>query len=134
MADMLHIFRGRKASFFVELAAAVIALAGIVYYAVQSNADDCFDLLYMVLMCCGVIAVAAHALLRFEFLLPAAGVLFGGGLGVMVYDMLPTMSDVWNGVHFIGGNLTAYIVYTAVSFVVVAAVICCCFIGTEKAE
>lgn len=48
--------------------------------------------------------------------------------------MLPTMSDVWNGVHFIGGNLTAYIVYTAVSFVVVAAVICCCFIGTEKAE
>ena len=70
MADMLHIFRGRKASFFVELAAAVIALAGIVYYAVQSNADDCFDLLYMVLMCCGVIAVAAHALLRFEFLLP----------------------------------------------------------------
>lgn len=83
MADMLHIFRGRKASFFVELAAAVIALAGIVYYAVQSNADDCFDLLYMVLMCCGVIAVAAHALLRFEFLLPAAGVLFGVGLGVM---------------------------------------------------
>lgn len=134
MAEAKGLLSGRKVTVYVELAAAILALGGAVYYAVQSNADGCFNAVYLVLMICGVAAVAVHVCTRLEFFGPVAGVLFGVAVGIIVHDMLPTMSDVWNGVHFIGGNLTAYIVYTAISLVTAVAVIACCFIGIEKAE
>lgn len=113
----------------METIAILLGLGGSVYYAVQSNIDDAFNVIYLILMLSGVAAAAVNLILRIDFVLPVAGVLYGAAFGIMVHDMLPTMSDVWNKVHFIGGNLTAYIVYTAISLVAVVLVIVSCFFG-----
>ena len=127
-----QIVEGRKPTFHVELAAALAAVVCAVYYAVQANADGCFGVWFLLSLCAGVASIAAHAFLRWEFFLPLAGVFFGAATGFIVHDMLPTLSDVWNGVHFIGGNLTAYIVYTAFALLCAVCAIVCTFLGTER--
>lgn len=132
MGILKRVFDGRGGMFYAELAAALVAAVCAVYYAVQSNIDGCFSLLYFLLMLGGILAIAVHCFVRLDLLTPVSGALFGAAFGVMLYCMLPSLSDVWNGVNFIGGNLTAYIVYTAMTLVSAVAVIVCCFAGTEK--
>lgn len=130
------LFKNRKASFYMEIIAVLLGVGGSVYYAIQSNIDNAFNVFYLILMLCGAAATLANVLLKAEFLLPVAGILCGTAFGIIVHDMLPTMSDVWNGVLFIGGNLTAYIIYTAIAFAVAVLIIVSCFLGgeTKKAE
>lgn len=127
-----EIFADRKPGFWIQNAAAAVAIVGSIYYVIQSNIDQCFNPLFFILMLIGVVCVVMQFLIRFDFLTVLAGISWGVSLGVMVNNMLPSMSDVWNGVNFIGGNLTAYIVYTVFAFICAVLGIIACFWGTEK--
>ncbi len=129
-----RIFDGRKKIFFAEITVAVLALLGLIYYAVQSNIDKCFSIPYFVFLTMGFAAIMLHAFLRYDFLTVISSVCFGIALGFIIYDMLPSLSDVWNGVTFIGGNLTAYLIYTAYTLVFTVVIIVCSFLGTDKEE
>ena len=129
---MRHILKNRKATFWIELAAAVVAFAGSIYYIIQSNIDECFNVLFFIAMMVGVVAVILNCFFRLNFLLVIAGCLWGASFGVSVYSMLPTLSDVWNGVNFIGGNLAAYCAYTIISALCAIGGIVVCFIGADK--
>lgn len=124
----------RSKGFYLELIAGGIGLLLSVYYGVQSRIDGAFDLLFLLLSLGGVLAVLLHCFFRLDFLTLLAGVCFGVAFGVMVHDMLPTLSDVWNNVTFIGGNLQAYLLYTIGSFVAALLSVLSCFMGTEKEQ
>lgn len=132
MIQISKIIANRKIGFWLQTAAAVIAFVASIYYVIQSNIDKCFNSAFFILMLIGVACAVVQFFLRFDFLTLIAGIAWGVSLGIMVNNMLPTMSDVWNGVHFIGGNLTAYIVYTVFAFVCAVLGIVACFWGTEK--
>lgn len=128
------IFSDRKASFYIWAAAAILALGGVIYYAIQSNADSCFDIKYFIALLAGVILFCAGVFTRKDFFIMLTAAAFAAAFGFMLYDMLPSLSDVWNGVDFIGGNLTAYIIYTVITFIVTGITVYVCFVGTENKE
>lgn len=113
------------------LSSSVLAVVLSVYYVIQSRIGACFNPLFLAMMLAGAVAALIHWKTGIYALLPVSGILLGVGFGVMVHDMLPSLSDVWNGVNFIGGNLTAYLIYTAISLAAAVIVIAACFRGTE---
>ncbi len=117
----------RGASFWLLAIAALIGIGCAIYYTVQSNADNCFNLAFLLVMLGGVIVGCLNTVHPMAFFAPLEASLFGVGFGIMVNNMLPTLSDVWNGIVFIGGNLTAYLIYTVLALVcTVLTVIACC--------
>lgn len=128
------LFSNRKISFYIWAAAILLALGGGIYYVIQSNADSCFDIKYFIALAAGIILFCAGAFTRKDFFIMLTAAAESAALGFMVYDMLPTLSDVWNGVDFIGGNLTAYIIYTAITFIITTVTVYVCFAGTENKE
>ena len=61
-----------------------------------------------------------------------SAVCFGCALSWHLYIGLPTLSDIWNGVNFIGGNAQAVITFGV--FFAVAAVfgVASCFMNQRK--
>lgn len=49
------------------------------------------------------------------------------GFALTVNAALPSISDVWNGVNFIGGNATLGIIFSVTFFVAAVAGIISCF-------
>ena len=126
-----NMLQHRTKAFIIELIAAIILLGGLIYYLIQSNIDACFNVFYFLFVLLSIIAVVIHLFIRFEFLTVITAAMSGGACGFIVYDMLPTLSDVWNGVNFIGGNLEAYIAYTAITLIASIMLIVASFLGTE---
>jgi len=126
------IFSDRKVSFYIWTIAALASLGCAIYYIIQSNIDSCFDIKYFIATVIGILFFLAAAVTRKDLFILLAMAAESAALGFMVYKMMPTMSDVWNGVDYIGGNLTAYIIYTAVTFVAAVVTAYVCFVGTEK--
>ena len=118
--------------FYIETAAALLALVTSIYYVVQSNADNCFNIAVFLLLLAGIAAVTVGCFLDFEFIKLIAGAAWGTALGIIIHDMMPTLSDVWNGINFIGGNLTAYVTYTVLIGVTALIGIVCGFFGHRK--
>lgn len=135
MNKMKEYLKDKSVGFYLLLTAAVVGFVCVIYYVIQSNMDDCFNVAFFLLVLFGIIAAVASQTVPVKYmdsLVPVAAILWGMAFGIMVNNMLPTMSDVWNGVNFIGGNLSAYIVYTVLAFITAVLGIVACFMGTQK--
>ena len=64
--------------------------------------------------------------------LVAAAILFGVATGAMLYYALPTFSDIWNNVNFIGGNADAYFSYLGILLITFAVSCFPCFLIGRK--
>ena len=120
---------------YISLASILPAIAMLIYYCMQSTADGCFEVSIVLLLAAGIVLELVYFFIKFDVLPMAASVAFGVALGLMLYYALPTFSDIWNNVNFIGGNAEAYFIYLgilAVTFIV--AVVPCFLIGKEKAK
>lgn len=102
---------------WVVASVGVLLLATAIYYLIQSQIDQCFNLAYFLVLLAGLAFVICHLFLPFLIFLPLAGASVGVAAGIMIHDTLPSLSDVWNHVHFIGGDLTAYLIYSGVTLV-----------------
>ena len=119
---------------YISLASILPAIAMLIYYCMQSTADGCFEVSIVLLLAAGIVLELVYFFIKFDVLPMAASVAFGVALGLMLYYALPTFSDIWNNVNFIGGNAEAYFIYLgilAVAFIV--AVVPCFLIEKEKA-
>ena len=126
--------KGKTFWIYFRLLAVLLAIATSIYYCIQSNADKCFEVSVLVLLVVGIVIEVASMLIRLHFLQAAAAVCFGVAFGLMLFYALPTFSDIWNGVVFIGGNAEAYFVYLGMIFAVFLLADIPCFCKEEKAD
>ena len=133
MFSVRNAFKNRTIGFYIGLAAAAIAFVGAVLYVATDAADRTFSAAGFALM---LVGAAAEIVVIFSDIKVAplvSALLYIVGFALTVNAALPSISDVWNGVHFIGGNATLGIIFSVTFFISAAAGIVACFMN-ERAE
>lgn len=117
------------------LAAVAVALIGSVLYPILDGGDRTFSLLGLILAAVGAAStlLALFTELGFSPILPTA--LYAAAFAVVLRVAIPSLSDVWNHVNFIGGNAALGMSFAGVYFVAALLGVIACFVGTasEKA-
>ena len=112
---------GRNIGFYLLLAAALAALAGAILYLVLDGEDRTFALPAFILALAGAVSTP---------LLPTA--LYAASAALVLRVALPSLSDVWNKVNFIGGNAALGMTFAGVFLFCALLGVAVCFMGTEK--
>ena len=115
------------------LIAAAIALLGSVLYLLLDRGDRTFSWLAFGLALGGaaITLLPLKTGLAFAPILPTA--LYAAAFGLVLRVALPSLSDVWNGVNFIGGNAVLGMTFAAVYLIAAVAAVIACFAGTNEA-
>ena len=123
---------GRNIGFYLLLAAALAALAGAILYMVLDGEDRTFALPAFILALAGAVSTALAVFTRLKFapLLPTA--LYAASAALVLRVALPSLSDVWNKVNFIGGNAALGMTFAGVFLLCALLGVAVCFMGTEK--
>lgn len=127
-----NVFKDRTVGFYIGFCSAIVALVADVLFIAFDVSDRTFSVAAFVLMLLGALSIALAALTDLEFapLLPAG--CFIAGFALTLNAALPSLSDVWNGVSFIGGNAVLGMVFSAVFFLCAAASVTACFMKWRK--
>lgn len=114
----------------ILLAAAALALVGSILYLILDNGDRTFSWLGFGLALGGAALTLLPLFLDPAVLpiLPAAA--YAAAFGIVLRAALPSLSDVWNKVNFIGGNAVLGMIFSGVYLA--SAIVACiaCFTGT----
>lgn len=129
MNKLVEKIRCGGAQMYLACLAVLLCLVCSIYYAIQSNLDGCFNVVFLALLLAGAVVALVDIVAGIHVLLPVSSIFWSAAVGVILYEMLPTLSDVWNNVVMVGGNLFANIAYTILAFVVVLLSILACFVG-----
>ena len=123
---------GRNIGFYLLLAAALAALAGAILYLVLDGEDRTFALPAFILALAGAVSTALAVFTRLKLapLLPTA--LYAASAALVLRVALPSLSDVWNKVNFIGGNAVLGMTFAGVFLLCALLGVAVCFMGTEK--
>lgn len=148
MNKILGYLKSRSIGWYFMACAVLLSLVCLIFYAVSSpnnlkgSGVSAFDAEYLIILILGLVLAVADLVVDsivstkiakyLEFFAPVAAGLLGVAFGIMVADMLPTASDIWNGVVFIGGDFEAYLAYTILTFLPALAAIAATFLGTKK--
>lgn len=112
--------------------AGAAALIGSVLYVVLDGSDRTFSLVGFIIGLAGAASTALALLtdIRFAPFVPAA--LYSAACALVLRVAVPSLSDVWNKVNFIGGN--AALGMTFAGIYLLAAILGCaaCFLGTHE--
>ena len=129
---MRRFFENRSAGFVLSLAAAVIALAGAVLYLVLDGADRTFTPIGFALAAVGAVSTALVVFTRLKWAPLVPTVLYAAAFGLVLRLAVPSLSDVWNKVNFIGGNAAMGMVFAGVFFLCALLGTVSCFTGTAR--
>lgn len=129
---MKRSFTNRSSGFYLSLAAALIAALGAILYLILDGSDRTFTPVGFALALLGAVSTALVAFTRLTIapFLPTA--LFAAAFGVVLRVAVPSLSDVWNKVNFIGGNAAMGMTFAGVFFLCALLGTVSCFMGTEK--
>lgn len=127
-------FKDRTVGFYVTLSAAIIAFIGTLLYLITDGTDRTFSLGAFLFLLIGAISVALTVFTDLKFAPVIPSVLYTAGLAMCLRVVLPSLSDVWNGVHFIGGNAVLGTIFAAIFLVADVCSITACFMEQRKFE
>ncbi len=112
---MKKYFENRTCGFYLTLISAGVALvSGILYFVLDgSDIGRTFSWLAFALMLAGTLSEASvlFTRVRFASLIPTA--FYIAGFAIALRATLPSVSDLWNNVNFIGGNAYLGMTFTA---------------------
>lgn len=115
-------------TFYLVCLLALLSWAAAIAYIVTDQGDITFSWLAVGLLVIGGALGVAAELIQVGVLLLAGSLCASAAFGEMLRVGLPSVSDIWNGVTFIGGNGQLALVFIAV-FAVIALISCVlCFI------
>lgn len=100
----MKLFQNRTIGFWITLVAAVIAVLGDVVFAIADRGDQTFSWATFFLILLGAIGGIAALFTDSEILSLLSSFCYAAGIGVHLVVGLPSVSDLWNHVNFIGGN------------------------------
>ena len=129
---MKKFFADRTVGFWLGLAGAALALVSDLVWLIIDHADRTFDLVAFILILVGALSFALVVFTKFEFapILPAIFLSVGQALALNV--ILPSVSDLWNGVNFIGGNGVLGAIFAVIFIVCTVLEIVSCFMKERK--
>ena len=108
---MKNVFSARTLGFYLGLIACLAALIGAVGMIATDLGDITFSWITIALMVAGIAFGCLNCFTDVSFAPLFCALFLGCGFSWHLYKGLPTLSDIWNGVNFIGGNAQAVIVY-----------------------
>lgn len=128
-------FTDRPVTFYIGFAASLYMLIASVIFAGAAAGDRNFSLVVLLLNILGAAIWIAYVLLDIkilDFMPMLSCVCYGVAFGQHLMLTLESLSDVWNGVNFVGGNA-----YLALAFAIVFAVgliisVVMCFMRDRK--
>ena len=113
------------------LAAAVAALIGSVLYLVLDGTDQTFTWVGFALALAGAAStVLCFTKLKFAPIVPVA--LYAAAFGFVLRLAIPSLSDVWNKVNFIGGNAVMGMTFSIVYLICALLSAAACFASAEQ--
>ena len=110
-----------------------VALIGSILYIALDGSDKTFSVIAFVLGLLGAASTLLGLITDFKFspLIPA--VLYSAACALVLRVAVPSLSDVWNKVNFIGGNAVLGMTFAAVYLIAAIAAVIACFAGTSEA-
>lgn len=110
-------FKDRTIGFWIGLGTAALAIISSVLYIAVDFGDKSFSIQAFVVMLIGGLSFALVMFTNFKTAALIPAVLYVIGFAFALDYTLPPLSDVWNGVNFIGGNATAGLSFTIIFLV-----------------
>lgn len=127
--------KDRTVGYWLALGAAIALLITDIIFIATDFGDRTFSLVTFLLILAGVAIEIVYVVLDMkvlDFLPVLSCVCYGVALGQHWNLGLATLSDVWNGVVFVGGNSTAALAFGIVFAVCTVAAIVSCFLKQKK--
>ena len=114
------------------LIAAGIALVGSILYLALDHGDRTFSWLAFGFALGGVAVSTLPVLLRYKPLVILPAALYGASFALVLRVALPSLSDVWNHVNFIGGNAALGMTFAGVYLIASIAAVLTAFTGVKR--
>ena len=126
------LFKNRAIGFFLSLACSIISLIGAILFIALDGGDKTFSLIGFILAIAAGLSFALVLFVRNDFcpLLPTAFAI--GAFAVTTRAMLPSLSDRWNHVNFIGGNAYMGLAFAIVFLVASLLGVVSCYTAQNK--
>ncbi len=124
---MLHRIKQSSIGFRVGLFGAMAGAIAAIAYIATDIGDRTFSWLVVALVFVGAALFVGNLFIKFPLLPLLASFCFSAATAYSVYLMLPTLSDIWNNVNFIGGNPVQAVVFTSLFFLCDVTTMIACF-------
>ena len=128
---MKNVFKNRGLGFYMNLIAGATALLGAVLYIVLDGTDKTFTFIGFALALAGAGSAALTVVTRREFAAFVPTAFYAAAFGVVLRVAVPSLSDVWNKVNFIGGNAAMGMAFAGVFFLCAVLGVVSCFVGSN---
>ncbi|MFA9376407.1 MAG: hypothetical protein ACERKZ_06600 [Lachnotalea sp.] len=128
----MRFFNNRTVGFRIGLIASCLMLIGDILFIITDHADRTFSMVTFILILIGVVGEGLVILKNYKFTPLLPSICFGVAMSWHFYLGLPTLSDIMNGVNFIGGNPNAVIVFGVIFLIGTLAAIVSCFMEQSK--
>lgn len=120
---------------YIAYAAALVGLVADIIFVIVDGSDQTFTIGCFVCVLLGSLITLSDFFKSFldGIALWFAVMLYSVGLGFHLYEALPSISDLWNNVVFIGGNQQAAIIFGSIFFAVTIVLIVANFTEGKRA-
>ncbi len=129
---MKKLVEKRGLGFYLSLVAAAVAIIGCALYIILDGSDKTFVPAGALLAFAGAISIALVLFTRLSFAPFVPTALYAAAFGVVLRAAVPSLSDVWNKVNFIGGNAAMGMAFAGVFFICAVLGTIACFVGTDS--
>ena len=113
------------------IVAALIAVIGAGLYVLLDGTDKTFTWLGFGLALLGAFSTVI-SFTQFQLAPFAPAVLYAAAFGFVLRVAIPSLSNVWNKVNFVGGNAVMGITFSCVYLVCALLAVWACFVGTDR--
>ena len=128
---MKNVFKNRGLGFYMNLIAGAAALLGAILYIVLDGTDKTFTVVGFALALAGAGSTALVLFTRLKFAPFVPTAFYAAAFGVVLRVAVPSLSDVWNKVNFIGGNAAMGMAFAGVFSLCAVLGAVSCFAGSN---
>lgn len=125
-------FKDRTIGFWIGLGAAALAIVSSILFIALDYGDKSFSVQAFALMLVGGLTYAAVMFTNFKTVALIPAIFYVIGFGYSLDYTLPPLSDVWNGVNFIGGNAFMGLAFCIIFLICTILGIVTNFMNTKK--
>lgn len=118
----------------IALGTAIVLLIADIAFFIFDGGDRTFSYVTFFAGLGGAVFLVMHFLFstKLDFIPLIASALLGIALGMHLFLGLPTLSDIVNGVNFVGGNSSAVVVFGSIFLVANISSVFICFMKQEE--
>lgn len=128
---MKNVFKNRGLGFYMDLIAGAAALLGAILYIALDGTDKTFTVIGFALALAGAGSTALTVSTRLKFAPFVPTAFYAAAFGAALRVAVPSLSDVWNKVDFIGGNAAMGMAFAGVFFLCAVLGVFSCFAGSN---